>query len=296
MEVIDSPAPLGSEIRGVDLSRELDAQTFDRVFSTLSERSVIVFRDQRITPAQFVRFSSRLGPLAKPPLLDDYALPDQPEVLKVSNIIENGKHIGNPDAGAFWHSDGAYSAKPSMYSILYAIEVPQRDGQTFGDTLYTSTAAAYDALGSDMKARIDGLRAIHSLNHQYERKKSAGILKRSDMSDDDKRKVVPPVAHPLVRQHPHTGRRCIFVNEGHTCGIEGMPTEQARELLEQLFAHCLLPEFIYTHKWRVGDVVVWDNCATQHKATFDYALPLRRLMYRTTIKGEAPFGVEAKAA
>jgi taurine dioxygenase len=296
MEVIHSSAPIGSEIRKVDLSQELDAATFDRIFSALNERSVLVFRDQRIRPEHLVRFSQRLGPLTKPALLDDYALPEAPEVLKVSNIVENGKHIGNPDAGLFWHSDGAYSAKPHMYSILYSIEVPQRDGQTFGDTLYTSTAAAYDALSPQKRACIDRLRAIHSLNHQYEQKKSTGFLKRSDMSDQDKSKVVPPVVHPLVRQHPHTGRGCIFVNEGHTCGIEGMAEHEARELLQQLFAHCTSPQFIYRHQWRVGDLVVWDNCATQHKATFDYALPLRRLMYRTTVTGEKPFGLEAKAA
>ncbi|MGZ5127500.1 MAG: TauD/TfdA dioxygenase family protein [Burkholderiales bacterium] len=292
-EAVNSSAPIGTEIRGVDLSEPLESAVFKQIFDVLCERSVIVFRSQRLKPQHQVVFSRLLGPLAKPPLLDKYALSDCPEVLKVSNIIENGEHIGNPDAGLFWHSDGAYQAKPSMYSMLYAIEVPEKGGKTYGDTLFTSTAAAYDSLAEDLKRRILRLRAVHSLHHQYEKKKNAAFLKRSDMTGADQSQVVPEVVHPLVRIHPHTGRKCIFVNEGHSSRIEGLPENESRELLQMLCTRCTASEFIYRHQWRPGDLVVWDNCATQHKATFDYELPLRRLMHRTTISGERPIGIVA---
>jgi len=287
--VHDSPAPLGAEILGVDLSLDLDDDTFARIQSVLDERSVIVLRGQNLHPRRQVEFTKRLGELKDTPLLGSYALKEHPEVLRVSNIIEDGKHIGNPDAGVFWHSDGAYQKIPAMYSLLYAVEVPAKDGKTFGDTLYASTAAAYDALPAARKQELGKLTAVHSLSHQYERKKSIGFLKREAMSSQERQEVVPEVQHPLIRTHPRTGRKCIYVNEGHTVRIAGMPDDESRALLEELFAFCVRPEFVYRHQWRVGDLVVWDNCPTLHKATFDYELPLRRLMHRTTVEGSAPY-------
>ena len=284
-----APGPIGTEILGVDLSRDLEDDTFARIRSALNERSVIAFRGQKLHPQRQVDFTRRLGELKATPLLDDYALPGYPDVMRVSNIIENGRHIGNPDAGVFWHSDGAYQKIPAMYSLLYAVEVPNKDGRTYGDTLWASTAAAYDALPDAKKQALSKLTAVHSLSHQYEKKKSAGVLRREAMTSDEQQKVVPEVRHPLIRTHPYTGRKCIYVNEGHTVRIDGMPPEESRALLEELFAFCVRPEFVYRHQWRVGDFVVWDNCPTMHKASFDYELPLRRLMHRTTVEGSAPY-------
>ncbi len=285
---VHSRAPLGTEILGVDLSRDIEETTFERIRQVLNERSVIFFRGQELHPQRQVEFTRRLGDLKSTPLLGKYALADYPDVMRVSNILENGRHIGNPDAGVFWHSDGAYQKHPAMYSLLYAVEVPNKDGKTFGDTCWASTAAAYDALPDARKRELSALKAIHSLSHQYEQKKNLGVLRRDAMSADEKTQVVPEVTHPLVRTHPITGRKCIYVNEGHTVGIVGISAEAGRAMLEELFAFCVQPEFVYRHRWQVGDFVIWDNCPTLHKATFDYELPLRRLMHRTTVEGGIP--------
>ena len=279
---------LGAEIAGVDLARDIDDATFARIQQALDEHSVIVFRNGNLPPQRQIDFTRRLGALKATPLLDDYALPGYPDIMRVSNILENGKHIGNPDAGVFWHSDGAYQQRPAMYSLLYAIEVPTENGQTHGDTHYASTAAAHDGLPDTRKAVLMKLTAEHSLSHQYEKKKSAGMLKRSDMTGDEKARAVPEVRHPLIRTHPRTGRKCIYVNEGHTVSIDGMAAADSRALLAELFAWCVRPEFVYRHTWQPGDFVIWDNCATLHRATFDYALPQRRLLHRTTVQGAEP--------
>ena len=279
---------LGAEIAGVNLERDINDETFLRIRQVLDEHSVIVFRGGNLPPQRQVDFTRRLGALKATPLLDDYALPGFPDIMRVSNIRENGKHIGNPDAGVFWHSDGAYQERPAMYSLLYAIEVPARNGSTVGDTYYASTAAAYDALPAARQTELSKLTAAHSLSHQYEKKKSAGMLRRGDMTKDEKTSVVPPVRHPLVRTHPRTGRKCIYVNEGHTVRVEGLPDAESRALLDELFAWCVRPEFVYRHNWQPGDFVIWDNCATLHRATFDYELPQRRLMHRTTVLGNVP--------
>jgi len=287
-ETLPTRAPIGTEIRGIDLSRDIDEITFERIRQALNERSVVFFRGQNLHPSRQVAFTRRLGELKDTPLLGAYSLPDYPDVMRVSNIIENGRHIGNPDAGVFWHSDGAYQQRPAFYSLLYSIEVPAKDGRVYGNTCYAATAAAYDALPEAMKRRLAPLRALHSLSHQYEQKLSKGALKREAMSAEEKKKVVPPVEHPLVRTHPLTGRKCLYLNEGHTFGIAGMTPAESAPLLQELFAWCVRPEFVYRHCWQPGDFVIWDNVVTLHKATFDYDLPLRRLMHRTTVEGGVP--------
>jgi taurine dioxygenase len=280
---------IAAEVTDIDLSQPLAPETFADVSRLLTENGVLVFPDQSLSPQAQLAFSRMLGEVKMPPLLSDYAVEGCPQVLRVSNIMENGKHIGNPDAGVFWHSDGAYEKVPSMYSLLYAIEVPSKDGKNYGDTLWASTAAAWEALPEDMKRRVGGLRARHSLRHQYEKKKAANFLRRADMTRDEAANVVPEVAHPVARTHPLSGRKCLFVNEGHTFGIEGMSDENGAAMVAELAAWCTKTEFTYRHNWRTGDLVVWDNCSTQHRATFDYELPMRRLMYRTTVEGTPTF-------
>jgi len=280
---------VAAEVTGIDLSQPLAPGVFAELSRLLTDHGVLVFPNQSLTAQAQLAFSRLLGEVKMPPLLSEYAVDGCPQVLRVSNIIENGRHIGNPDAGLFWHSDGAYEKVPSMYSLLYAIEVPSQDGRIYGDTLWSSTAAAWDALPDELKRTVQGRRARHSLRHQYEKKKAANFLKRADMSKDQAVSIVPEVTHPIARTHPVSGRRCLFVNEGHTLAIEGMDEEQGAALVAQLTSWCARPEFVYRHRWQVGDLVVWDNCSTQHRATFDYELPLRRLMHRTTVEGTPTF-------
>ncbi|MCC6533935.1 MAG: TauD/TfdA family dioxygenase [Burkholderiales bacterium] len=274
-----------AEVVDVDVSKDLDDATFGQVQDAFNSNSVLLFRHQQLSPEQHVRFSRRFGPL-EVHFLKQYLHPEHPELVNISNIIENGKPIGVVDAGQFWHSDLSYRDKPSRGSLLYAIEIPHLEGQALGDTLFTSTAAAYDALPDAMKRRLEGLKAIHRYGYRYEKHRQRG-LNRAELTAEQK--AAPDAIQPVIRTHPVTGRKCIYVNEGFTVGIVGMPDDESRPLLEQLFAHCVRPEFIYRHKWRVGDLLMWDNCATLHNAVGDYKPPHRRLLRKTTLEGATAF-------
>lgn len=276
----------GTRIEDVDLSQDLDNDTFAAIEKAYNARSVILFRNQKITDAQHVRFSRRLGEL-EIHVLREFVKPAHPELYVLSNIMENGKPIGIKDAGNYWHTDLSYTKVPSRGSIMYAIEVPHKDGVPLGDTQFASTAAAYNALPETMKQKLAGLKAVHRFWDRYLReRKAAG----SDVViSDERRAQTPDVVQPVIRTHPFTGQKCIYVNEGFTVGIVDMPEDESRDLLKELYAHCTRPEFTYRHKWQVGDVVMWDNCATLHRATVDFALPQRRLMQRTTLKGTEVF-------
>jgi taurine dioxygenase len=286
MELLPMSPSFGIEVKGVDLSQDLDDDAFATIEKAFNERSVMLFRGQNITDAQHVRFSRRLGEL-EIHVLREFVKPDHPELYVLSNIVENGKPIGIKDAGNYWHTDLSYTKAPSRGSIMYALEVPHKDGVPLGDTQFASTAAAYDALPEKMKRKLAGLKATHRFWDRYLReRKAAG----SDVVISDERRAgTPDVVQPVIRTHPVTGQKCIYVNEGFTVGIVGMLESESRELLDELFAHCTRPEHVYRHKWRVGDVVMWDNCATLHRATVDFALPQRRLMQRTTLKGTEVF-------
>jgi taurine dioxygenase len=226
-------------------------------------------------------------------------VPDHPELLIVSNLLdEQGRAIGAQDAGRFWHSDLSYKAQPSLLSALYATEIPvTAEGKVLGDTGFASTTAAYDALPADLKQQIQGLKNVHS--YRFYRGKNAQAQKDDEARGgrviqetaltEEQLKTVPDVEVPIVRTHPVTGRKGLFINEAHTSRITGLPDDEGQRLLDRLCKHIVQPEFIYTHQWKPGDLLMWDNCAAQHKATFDYDLPLRRLMYRTTVRGTAPF-------
>lgn len=276
---------LGAEVTGVELSRPIDDAAFQRILDIFHEHQVIFFRGQQLAPEAHVAFSRRFGEL-EVHVRKDCLRPGYPELFVVSNIIENGKPIGTRDAGEFWHSDLCYMREPSRGSLFYAREVPERDGIVYGDTLFASACAAYDALPKDMKVRLAGLKAVHSYVKGYYRPRKSGP--RPELTEEQKRRT-PDVEHPLVRTHPQTGRKCLFVNEGYTTRIADLPQAESDELLAYLFAHVTSDKFVYRHKWRAGDFLMWDNCAVQHRAMLDYQLPLRRRMERTTLTGTAPF-------
>lgn len=288
---------LGAEISGVDLSKELDGDTFAKVAAAFFDNEVVFFRNQKITPAQQIDFTRRFGTL-EVHVRKESRLANHPEILIVSNVLdEHGKAIGAQDAGRFWHSDLSYKAEPSMLSALYAVEVPEKDGRVLGPTSFASTTAAYEALPEDLKNRLQGLKNVHS--YRFYRNKNIQAQKdeqargertvQEHVLTEEQLKSVPDVEVPVVRTHPVTKRKGLFLNEAHTSAMVGMPKDEADALLQRLYAHIVKPEFVYTHEWQAGDLLMWDNASVQHKATFDYDLPLRRLMYRTTVRGSAPF-------
>lgn len=276
---------LGAEIGGVDLSGPLPDSVFDSIVEAFHEHQVIVFRGQRLTPEQHIAFSRRFGEIDIN-VRSRFNKPGHPEIFVVSNIVENGKPIGVTDAGRYWHTDHCYVREPSRCSLLYALEVPREGDRVLGDTLFASTAAAYEQLPPEIQERIAGRRAVNSYAYTYDRK--VNEFNRTPLSAEG-REAPPDIEHPVVRTHPFTGRQCLFVNEGYTTRIVGLPAEESAELLDSLFEHMTRAEFIYRHRWEIGDLLLWDNCATQHKAVFDYALPLRRRMERTTIRGGVPY-------
>jgi taurine dioxygenase len=277
-------AALGAEVRGVDLAQSLDDESFAIVREAYEEHSVLLFRDQKLTPQQHIDFSRRFGKL-EIHVLNQWCHAEHPEILIVSNIKDKDRHVGVPHAGRYWHTDLSYMVAPSRGSLLYAIEIPEKDGRALGDTRFSSTVAAYDALQADIKERIADLRATFSLAH-HRSKLMADGADNSPLTEEQQAKV-PVAVHKIVQNHPVTGRKCLFVNEGHAVEILDLPEEEGRELLDMLCRHVTKPEFVYRHRWRIGDLLMWDNVATQHIAEFDYALPQRRYLMRTTLEGVA---------
>jgi taurine dioxygenase len=274
-------APLGAEILGLDLSRPLSPRQFQRIHKAHLDHHLLVFRDQRITPQQQVDFSRRFGPL-QIHVLRNFQLPSHPEVLIISNIIEDGQPIGLGDAGHFWHSDLSYKEKPSLGSLLHAQELPAEGG----DTLFANMHLAWDTLPAALRHAVQDARAEHSYLAQYDelRRRSPFRPALTQAQIDE----VKPVTHPVVRTHPETGRKALFVSEHFTTRIVGIPEDESRAMLAELFAHSVLPAHIYRHRWAPHDLVFWDNRSLMHLAggTPDH---LRRKLYRTTIEGDAPF-------
>ncbi len=288
---------LGAEISGIDLSKPITDDTFAQVARAFYDNQVVVFRKQQLTPEQQIAFTRRFGTLEQH-VRKEHRLEGYPEILIVSNVLNGeGKAIGVEDAGRFWHSDLSYKQVPSLLSALYAIEVPIQNGVVLGNTNFASTTAAYDALPEPMKERLQGLKNVHS--YVYYRGKNIQAQKQEQARGDrvvqehvltqEHLQQVPDAEAPIVRTHPVTGRKGLFINEAHTSHIVGLPKAESDALLKEICQHIIKPEFQYEHRWQAGDLLMWDNIAAQHKANFNYRLPLRRLMYRTTVRGSAPF-------
>ena len=261
VEVIPSGGALGAEIRGLDLRLPLDAGTVGRLRRVLLDHCVLVFGDQPIGEADQVRFTGYFGR----PVEHVRRQPNRPvkEIFLISNIEENGQPIGALGHGELsFHSDLSYLRRPGTLSLLYAVEVPESGGST----QWCNGYAAYEALSDDLRTRVHGLRAVH--RHPVE-----------DQNPPE------PVDHPVVRTHPETGRRTLYVGPHLTRSIVGMEPAESRALLDRLFAHVTQPRFVWTHHWCVGDLVMWDNRATMHRRE-PFPADQRRLMKRTQVLGE----------
>ncbi len=279
------------EVTGFDIAAGLTESELVAVRDEVLRHGAVVLRDQHLTPDQHLAFTGRLAqvdhnpkrPAGKvhAPIVEGF-----PEIVVVSNIKKDGHPIGLTDAGLLWHTDTQSSATPELFVTLNAITIPVRDGIALGDTRYASTTAAYDALDDAMKARLDGLRAISSYAFHVDAIAARGLLTRAPLSKEQ-RAAQPEVSHPLVRTHPITGRKLLYVSESYTERVEGLSSEESRALLDQLFAYIVEPRFQLLHRWREGDLVVWDNSATQHLATFDYG-SIRRRLHRCGTVGPTP--------
>lgn len=277
-------AVLGAEVRGLNLAEPLAEETFAALERAYNDYSLLLFRDQQLTPEQHIAFSRRFGRLEFH-VLDQWCHPEHKELLVVSNIKDGDRHVGIYNAGRYWHTDLSYMQAPSRGSLLYAIEIPFANGRASGDTLFASSAAAYEALTQETRDRIANLRATFSLAHQRARLHAQGDA--GAVLTDEQLAKTPLATHNIVQRHPVTGRTGLFINEGHAIEILDLPADESAALLHELCEHCTRPEFVYRHRWAVGDLLMWDNLATQHLAIFDYELPQRRYLHRTTLEGVA---------
>ena len=274
-------AALGAEVIGLDLSVPLAGRDFARLHRAHLDHHLLIFRDMRITPTQQVEFSRRFGPL-QIHVLRQFQLPGDPEILIISNIKENNQPVGLGDAGHFWHSDLSYKEIPSLGSMLHAQELPQHGG----DTLFANQHTAWDSLPQELKDRIAHLSAEHSYLAKY-----AELQRRNPWRPNLTQAQIDevrPVVQPVVRVHPETGRRALFVSEHFTTRIVGLAQEDSDALLAELFDYSTRAEHVYRHQWRPHDMVFWDNRSLMHLAA-GCPEDQRRKLYRTTIEGDRPF-------
>jgi len=269
---------LGAEVSGVDLSQDISNSAAASIHAAFLEHKVLFFRDQDLSPPDQVRFTRIFGEPGIYPFIE--GLPAAPEVIEILKTEQDTVNFGGS-----WHSDTAYLPEPSLGSVLYALEVPDAGG----DTLFANTALAYDALSSGMQQMLDGLIGVNSSESLYKGGRAAAMARLDGMKNTYKAAAEVYVSeHPVVRRHPETGARSLYLSRSHTRHFKDMSAAESQPLIEYLITHMTRPEFTCRFRWRPGSVAVWDNRTTMHYALNDYQ-GRRRRMHRVTLKGDRPF-------
>lgn len=274
-----SGAALGAQVEGADIGAGLSAEQVTAIKAALSDHLVIVLRGQKITDEQLIAFSEELGELDPPgpnPYSGGPIYPEFPKLNVISNIIEGDKPIGNLGAGeAVWHADMTYNELPPKGAILYAVELPP-DG---GDTQFASLRSAYDTLPEALKAKAQGRKAVHDASTN-----SAGIRRRGYEEITDVRQT-PGAHHPLVRTDPVSGRRSLFLGRRPRSYVPPLEVAESDALLDELWAHATQEQFVFTHSWQLGDLLIWDNLSVLHRRD-EFDPQSRRRLHRAQLKGE----------
>jgi len=276
MEITPLCSMMGARIEGVDLAAARDNATTDAIQQALVDYGFIVFPDQHITPEEHIAFGAQFGPPNVHPHME--SLEGHPEILNIKKEPEETANFGGG-----WHTDLTFLEEPPLGSILYAREVPPLGG----DTLYANMIAAYDALSEGMKEMLEGMVAIHSASRIY----AQGGVYANDKhpaKNKEEQAALATCEHPVVRTHPVSGRKLLFVNRSFTLRFKNMRKSESRPILQYLYNHSTSAEFVYRHQWTVNDVAMWDNRSTQHYALNDYQ-GHRRVMHRVTVDGDRPF-------
>jgi len=269
---------LGAELKGVDLARGVDDALFEAIYAAFLRYQVLLFGEQELPPGRQVEFGRRFGEL-QIHVMNQYHASAHPELYTLSNVGPDGKPTGrHPDKGTLaWHTDASWQRVTGQVTILYAEVVPERGGETHFCDMY----GAYERLDDVWKQRIAGLRAVHNLDFSRTRRHG------EEPMSEAQRKAVPPVDHPVVRTHPETGRRCLFLGD-HAEYIAGMPYDEGRALIEELNAMAIRPELVYAHRWKPGQLILWDNRCLLHRATEYDTVHEPRVIRRCTVLGEVP--------
>jgi taurine dioxygenase len=285
LQIVPFEAALGAEIRGVDIHQKLAPSDRDRIRGVWIDRLVLRFRGEAMTDAQLMAFTRQFGELeysAYGLVEKKYGIASEidapPEISIISNIVENGKAIGGLGSGeAFWHTDSSFVDVPPAGSFLHGLEIPPAGGATYFLNMY----AVYESLPDDLKGAIEGRSAIHPVTHTSAGVPRPGFETVTDVSQ------VPGARHPLVRTHPESGRKALFLGRRLNAYIVGLPVADSEALLDRLWAHAIQDRFVWRQDWQVGDLIIWDNrCAMHRRDAFDATT--RRLMHRTQIKGDRP--------
>jgi taurine dioxygenase len=270
---------MGVEVPDFALDAAHCEQTIDALQGLLAQHTLVLFRDQDLEPQAQIAFSARFGPLESH-VLKDFCLDGHPEIFVVSNIIENGRHLGAYGGSKAFHTDLAYMEQPSLGSVFRCLECPGEGGQT----QFASLFEAFDNLPATEQRWLEQQVAVYDYVWDYPRRQS----QRPPLTEEQKRNV-PPVRHPCVRTHPRTGRKSMFLTPIWIRCFEGMSEADSQRKLAELSEFATQPKFRYTHDWRPGDVLIWDNRSSLHRQLPFDDVNERRLMYRTTIKGDRPF-------
>ena len=278
-EVTPLHPQFGCEIKGVTLEQAVSDSVFPMIYDAFLRYQLILFRDVDLPPATQVALARRFGEVQVHVMNQYHGYADHPEIYVLSNLDQNGQPNGkHPDKGTlFWHTDGSWRPTPGLATMMYSERVPEAGGHTE----FASTYEAYDRLSPEMKARLDGLNAIHNLDFSRTRRHG-----EDPMTEEQKRKV-PPVPHPVFRRHPETDRPALFLGD-HAETIEGMDYQEGRDLIEHLMSTSITDDMIYSHKWQPRECAIWDNRCTLHRATgFDTTKHIR-VMRRCTTLGQLP--------
>jgi taurine dioxygenase len=290
MKVLPTGQGLGATIEGLDLSRPLDDAAAAALLKLLAQYGVLCFPRQTLDAVSQKAFSAHFGAL-EVNVANSFQEPGHPEVMILSNIVENGKPIGLSDAGQGWHTDMSYSATIAFANVLYGIRIPRRNGKPLGDTEFANMYAAYDDLPDDIKRRLANATAIHDFNKFWEMMRREKGSKRPPLTEEQRRRK-PPVSQPVFMTHPVSGRKVLYANPGYAMRIEGMAKEESDALLDFLFEHQLQEKYRYRHHWTEGDVLMWDDIATLHNAIADYGPDEPRLIKRCQVMADKVFAEE----
>src|SRR3954464_854882 len=288
MKIIPTGEALGAKIEGLDLARPLEKRELDGVLAALGKHGVIRFPRQTLTGRQLADFSAQLGDLEINIGSKGYQDAGVPEVMILSNIVENGRPIGLADAGQGWHTDMSYSHMIAFANVLYGIKIPKRDGRPLGATQFSNMQAAYEDLPADVKRELEGKTVLHDFEKFWEMMRREKGSKRPALTEEQ-RKAKPPVSHPIFLRHPLTGKRVLYANPGYAVRINELPKKESDEMLAFLFEHQLKPKYIHTSHWEEGDVLVWEDIGTIHNAVADYGPDEHRFVKRCQVMANRYF-------
>lgn len=266
---------LGAEVLDLNLSVPISPGAASTLRDAFLQHGVLLVRGQSLSPEQQIAFTRVFGDVDQNDAVAEYRHIEHPQIILITNEVRNGKPSPTRDVGRQWHTDHSHTLRPTVASVLHAKVLPE----VGGDTMFANMYMAYETLSDGLKALLDPLWAVHDATN------AAHIRKRDAETQAAKRQATPPVAQPVVRVHPESGRKALYVNEMLTRQFVGMTEAESRPLLEYLFAHAVQPEFCYRHQWRLHDLLIWDNRCMQHNALADFDRTQQRTMFRSAVAG-----------